>query len=182
MSHDLLVYGRLAPHELDGLKERWTERVEHHGVELRFHPDFNPAFHGGYLPAMLVLRGGGLPGVDELVARRLHVGFDLYLEWFESMEDAGEGLEEVPPEVATVIRSSSFCAVFTLSVEDSAGCALGAFFAAVRLARLAHGVIVDPVEEVFWNPDQALQAAGSFFSATFPLRRCQRPDRPFDGW
>jgi hypothetical protein len=155
------------------------------GVQLRFHPDFNPAFHGGYLPASLVLPddAGLLPLFEATLLRKLKVGFDLYFEWFDGSTDSSRNEELTQQEQQELaVRSSSFCAVFTLSVEDSPGCAVCAFFAAVGLARLSNGVMVDPEADNLWDPDQALRSARSFFTSAFPLNRCQATDRPFEAW
>ena len=182
VSYDILVYGQIPSADLEGLTARWTAAASVAGIQVRFAPDFDPARHGGYLRAALAMPADN--GLGLLLPQSdFSVGFDLYFEWFESRDEtADHGLDQVPEPAATIIRKASFCCVVTLSTEDSAASAVCALLSAAGLARVSHGVVVDPEEDTYRDADGTLSSAAVFFTRTFPLTRCMGTSRPFSGW
>lgn len=180
MSHDLLVYIAELPDDLPRRLQRATSRL---GVEVCLAPEADLRRHAGYLRGSVEIAARApLTRAPSYAARgKLAAGFDLFVERFETPV-GGSGLEGVAPEQAAKIREALFCVVVTLSKEDSPAAAIAAFFCAVGLAALTHGVVFEPEEGRHWDAELALAQADHYLEEVFGIAGCHAPDVALSGW
>ncbi len=168
---DLLVYGT---GDLEQLTRRWPAAITALGATVTPPDGFALARHAGRLATKLTLGEGPLAttAASQLQAGgELDAAFELFLEPLSAVSEELGGLEQVPAEAATRIRSATFCAVISVAASASAASCLAAWLTGVALARVADGVLADIAEERYWLPDEAIADADRYLVEVLTIGR-----------
>jgi hypothetical protein len=173
MSYEKHVYPSIVPPNLAPL---WVEALRNRGLEVAFHPEFDPLrWDEGFLPCRLTVQSGAFPGAERFGSSALETGFEfsaitdadekaeLLNDYEEEMEAEGAPL---PEDLLDRLKAAP--AIFTLS-HGGFGWTAAEFrvcwFAAATLAELTKGLLFDEWADGechgYCSPEQALTYAAA---------------------